>query len=140
VTLDIINRWLYNSRQLTADEPAYDELYAQAEAFQSQKFTTTQRPFKYAQRDRRAQGKTAKIENVIIQPLAGSSYQTWEIDWKETTYSVQGYEVPEESGTWHATVRIIQGKPSPLTTSGLYLNPLKIFIDEFSPQQRTKGY
>jgi type IV secretory pathway TrbF-like protein len=140
VTREYIFNWLWNSHQLTAEPAAYDELYAKAEAFQSQKFTTTQRPFKLAQRKRLEEGKSATIADIVVQPLAGTNFTTWEIDWKETTYSIQGYEVPNESGTWHATVRVIQGKPLAISAPGFYLNPFRVFIDEFSPQQRTKGY
>jgi type IV secretory pathway TrbF-like protein len=140
VVTDVLNRWLFNSRQMTVEPVAYDKLYSLAEAYQSDALTKRLASFKTSQRERIATGRAADIKIVAIQPLAGSQGHSWEIDWRETIYTIQGYEIPEESGLFHATVRVVQLPPAPITAAGLYQNPLRIYIDEFLPQQRTQGH
>lgn len=134
--VSILEDWITNVRQLSTDPAAWEQLFDRAESFQSTKAITMLRPFRQSQKDRFSQNKVVSIEVLAIQPLVGTNAHTWEVDWREHTYDQLGNELPEESFIWHATVKMIQLPPLPLSKPGQYRNPYRIYVDEVSWQRK----
>jgi type IV secretory pathway TrbF-like protein len=135
----VLREWLVTVRSLPTDPVAWQRQWEHASAFMGQKATAMLSPFKLEQKKRLEMSKAVTVEMLNTQPLAGTQGRTWEIDWRETTYSPQGYVVREESGLWHGTVKVAQMPPKPIKTTADHINPLRIFVEELSVQQRTKG-
>ena len=130
--------WLTNTRQITTDPVAWEKLFDQAAAFQTNRASIMLRPFKETQRERLAQGKAVSVEILSIHPIAGTAGRTWELDWRELTVSQMGYPIQEESGLWHMTVKLAQLPPAPITKPGDYINAIRVYVEDYTtPQHRS---
>jgi type IV secretory pathway TrbF-like protein len=134
----LLRLWISWVRGITTDPVAWQKQWEQAEAFMTPKAKGMLREFKQQQKARGDLGKAVTVEILHTQPLAGTNGRTWEIDFRETTYSTQGYVLKEESGLWHATVKAAQLPTKALKTPADFANPLRVFAEELSWGQRTK--
>jgi type IV secretory pathway TrbF-like protein len=74
---------------------------------------------------KRAQKETTAVEMVSAVPL---SRESWQIDWKETTWDKSGQAVGKPV-IWRAMLKIVLQPPK--TRQTMVDNPLGLFIDEF---------
>jgi type IV secretion system protein VirB5 len=73
----------------------------------------------------RAQTATTGIEVLSAVPVSAES---WQIDWKETTWDRQG-EVLGKPVVWRAMLKVVIDPPA--TREQMLANPLGLFVDEF---------
>ena len=136
VVFDVLSHWLPNVRQITTDPVAWDQLFTRGEAYMTSRAVIAMRTFKGEQREKLQRGWVVSVSVIAFAPIAGTMNRTWELDWREQTVSEQGYSIAEESGVWHATVKVAQLPPVKLKTPASYINAQRVYIEEFLPEKR----
>lgn len=121
-----LRRWVDLTRTISSDNvllrrnwmDAYKMLTVTANTRMTE-WVSGNDPFK------RAQTETTAVEILSAVPLSGES---WQIDWKETTWDKYG-QIIGKPVIWRAMLKIVLRTPE--TRQQMLDNPLGLFIDEF---------
>jgi type IV secretory pathway TrbF-like protein len=135
----VLRQWVVWVRGIVTDPVAWQTQWEQASAFMTPRARTMLQDFKRLQKTRLDLGKAVQVEVLNTQALAGTQGRVWEIDWRESAVGQNGYPIKDESGVWHATVKVAQMPAQALRSAADFINPLRVYVEEASIMQRTKG-
>ena len=124
VLRDYLKRFVLNTRSISSDTAVIKQNWAEAYKFVTTNAANTLDT--YAQKDDPAVRAQTERISVDIVSIVRRSKDSWQVDWRETRWSLSGQQVATD--TWLGIFRLIAKAPD--NEEQLRRNPLGTYIDE----------